>query len=94
MRIGQNIGGQNIGTKNVFSSNIYNMLNAVLHISKQGFFFFFFFLREDSKAVSYFKCVFGCRLKYKLFHYSAYFCYYLWVSLHFLILFMCPTVLF
>ena len=40
MRIGQNIGGQNIGTKNVFSSNIYNMLNAVLHISKQGFFFF------------------------------------------------------
>ena len=41
MRIGQNIGGQNIGTKNVFSSNIYNMLNAVLHISKQGFFFFF-----------------------------------------------------
>ena len=29
-----------------------------------------------------------------LFYYSAYFCYYLWVPLHFLILFMGPTVLF
>ena len=32
--------------------------------------------------------------KWKLFHYLAYFCYYLWVSLHFLILFMGFTVLF
>ena len=26
-------------------------------------------------------------------YYSAYFCYYLWVSLHFLVLFMDPTIL-
>ena len=31
--------------------------------------------------------------KSKLFHYSTYFCYYLWVSLHFLALFMGPTIL-
>ena len=30
----------------------------------------------------------------KLFYYSTYFCYYLWVSLHFLVIFMGPTVLF
>ena len=29
-----------------------------------------------------------------LFYYSAYFCYYSWVSLHFLVLFMDPTILF
>ena len=29
-----------------------------------------------------------------LFYYSAYFCYNLWVSLHFFVLFMSPTVLF
>ena len=29
-----------------------------------------------------------------LFYYLAYFCYYLWVSLHFLVLFMSPIVLF
>ena len=32
--------------------------------------------------------------KWKLFHYSAYFCYYSWVPLHFLVLFMSLTVLF
>ena len=32
--------------------------------------------------------------KWKLFHYLAYFCYYLWASLHFLALFMGPIVLF
>ena len=30
----------------------------------------------------------------KLFYYSVYFCYYLWVSLYFLVLFMSLTVLF
>ena len=29
-----------------------------------------------------------------LFYYSAYFCYYSWVSLYFLVLFMSPTILF
>ena len=29
-----------------------------------------------------------------LFYYSAYFCYYSWVSLHFLVLFIGPTALF
>ena len=29
-----------------------------------------------------------------LFYYSAYFCYYSWIPLHFLVLFMSPTVLF
>ena len=29
-----------------------------------------------------------------LFYYSAYFCYYSWVSLHFLVLFMDPIILF
>ena len=33
-------------------------------------------------------------LKASLFYYLAYFCYYLWTSLHFLVLFMSPTVLF
>ena len=32
--------------------------------------------------------------KLKLFHYLAYFCYYSWVSLHFLALFIGITVLF
>ena len=32
--------------------------------------------------------------KLKLFYYLTYFCYYLRVSLHFLVLFMDPTVLF
>ena len=32
--------------------------------------------------------------KLKLFYYLAYFCYYLRVSLHFLVLFIDPTVLF
>ena len=32
--------------------------------------------------------------KLKLFYYSVYFCYYSWASLHFLVLFMCLTVLF
>ena len=32
--------------------------------------------------------------KLKLFHYSTYFYYYPWVSLHFLVLFMGSTVLF
>ena len=29
-----------------------------------------------------------------LFYYSAYFCYYSWVTLHFLVLFISPTILF
>ena len=29
-----------------------------------------------------------------LFYYSAYFCYYLWVPLHFLVMIMGPTILF
>ena len=29
-----------------------------------------------------------------LFYYSIYFCYYSWVTLHFFILFMSPTILF
>ena len=32
--------------------------------------------------------------KLKLFYYSTYFCYYPWASLHFLVLFMSPIVLF
>ena len=32
--------------------------------------------------------------KWKLFHYSAYFYYYLWASLHFLLLFMGSAILF
>ena len=32
--------------------------------------------------------------KWKLFHYSAYFCYYSWAPLHFLALFMSHTILF
>ena len=37
---------------------------------------------------------FGKNLKASLLCYSTYFCYYSWASLHFLILFMGPTVLF
>ena len=36
----------------------------------------------------------GVDEKLKLFNYLAYFCYYLWASLHFLALFMGPIVLF
>ena len=35
----------------------------------------------------------GSNENYKLFHYSAYFCYYSWVSLHFLVLFMFPLTI-
>ena len=40
------------------------------------------------------KCPFGMINFANLFYYSAYFCYYLWVSLHFLVLFMGLTILF
>ena len=40
------------------------------------------------------KCGFGSKLKVSLFYYSTYFCYYSWVILHFLVLFMGLTVLF
>ena len=38
--------------------------------------------------------LFGKIIFANIFYYSAYFLYYLWVSLHFLILFMSPTILF
>ena len=38
--------------------------------------------------------LFGKNWKVSLFYYLFYFCYYLWVSLHCLVLFMSPTVLF
>ena len=44
---------------------------------------------EEKLSVRLAKIIFA-----NLFYYSAYFCYYLWVPLHFLILFMGPTVLF
>jgi len=40
------------------------------------------------------KCLFSIINFVNLFYYSAYFYYYLWVLLHFLILFMDPTILF
>ena len=40
------------------------------------------------------KCLFGIINFVNLFYYSAYFWYYLWVPLHFLVLFMGPTILF
>ena len=40
------------------------------------------------------KCLFDISLKVSLFYYSTYFCYYLWVSLYFLVLFIGSTILF
>ena len=46
-------------------------------------------VREGTLSVHLAKIIFA-----NLFYYSAYFCYYLWVPLHFLVLFMDLTVLF
>ena len=53
------------------------------------FIFHFFFLMGKGLV-----CIWIWNEKLKLFYYSDYFCYYLWVSLHFLILFRGLIVLF
>ena len=46
-------------------------------------------VKEGTLSVRLVKIIFA-----NLFYYSAYFCYYSWVSLHFLVLFIGPTILF
>ena len=80
---------------NLFASFFFFSFKYIIVINiafwlEDGFWFWFSSITLKHTT----KCVFGIGLKSQFFYCSVYFCYYVWVSLHFWILFISLIVLF